>query len=387
MRRGAATSLLRRRGEPAPVTQIELFFDLIFVFAVTQISEFLRAHMTAMGGFQGLILFGAMWWSWVYTSWVTNWIDPERRPVKLLMLGLMFCALLLAASVPEAFGARGLGFALGLSAMNLGRSGFMLWALKRHDAINYRNFQRIFIWLAVTAVLWVAGGLVRESLRIWLWLAALLVDFSGPANGFYVPGLGRSLTSDWQVDARHMAERCAAFVLIALGESITVTGASFSELRWGDATFAATCCALLSAGCLWWVYFDDAAERTAHAFAHAKDVGRVARAGYTYVHGLLVAAIIIMAAGNAFVLQMPMEKPKLGQGLMLLGGPAAFLLGNSIFRRLLHPRFPVSHIYGLAVLALFALLWPWCDMLALSAGGLAALLVVVVISYKLAAQA
>ncbi|HTQ70412.1 MAG TPA: low temperature requirement protein A [Acidocella sp.] len=385
--RGAASSLLRRRGAPAPVTQIELFFDLIFVFAVTQISEFLRAHMSALGAFQGLMLFAAMWWAWVFTSWVTNWIDPDRRPVKLLLLGLMVCALLLAAALPEAFGARGFAFALGLATIHLGRTGFMLWALKRHDSANYRNFQRIFTWLAVSAALWLAGGLLAERLRIWLWLAALACDLAGPASGFYVPGLGRSLTGDWQVDARHLAERCAAFVLIALGESITVIGAGFSELRWGDATLAAACCALLAAACLWWIYFDDAAERTAHAFAQAKDIGRIARAGYTYVHGLLIAAIIVIAAGDAFLLEEPVQQATLGQGLMLLGGPAAFLLGNGIFRRLLHPRFPPSHVYGLAVLALFALLSPRCDLLMLSGGGLVALLVVALVSYRLVARA
>ncbi len=179
--RGAASSLLRRRGEPAPVTQIELFFDLIFVFAVTQISEFLRAHMSALGAFQGLMLFAAMWWGWVFTSWVTNWVDPGRRPVKLLLLGLMFCALLLAASLPEAFGKRGLGFAIGLAAMHLGRSGFMLWALKRHDSVNYRNFQRIFAWLGGGAVLWIAGGLAGRA------LAHLAVD-GGVAGRSFRPG-------------------------------------------------------------------------------------------------------------------------------------------------------------------------------------------------------
>ncbi len=385
--RGAALSLLRSRNERAEVTQVELFFDLIFVFAVTQISAFLRAHMSLLGGVQSLMLFAAMWWAWVYTSWATNWIDPALRPVKLLMLGLMFCALLLAASVPEAFAARGVGFAVGLSTMNLGRSGFMLWALKRHDAGNYRNFQRIFIWLGAGAVLWGAGGMVEELLRIWLWLAALLLDLSGPANGFYVPGLGRSTTQDWQVDARHMAERCAAFVLIALGESVTVTGASFSELRWGDATFAAACCALLAVAALWWIYFDDAAERTAKAFVESDDVGRMARAAYTYAHGLLIAAIITIAAGNAFVLEKPMEKPTLGQELLVLGGPAAFLIGNGIFRRLLHPRFPASHACGLAVLALLAAFAPWCNLLVLSAGGLAALLVTIFVSCNLVRRA
>lgn len=385
--RGAAFSLLRRKGERAQVTQVELFFDLIFVFAVTQISEFLRAHMSVLGGFQGAILFASMWWSWVYTSWVTNWIDPEHRPVKLLMLGLMFCALLLAASIPEAFGTRGIGFAIGLTVMSLGRSAFMLWALKQHDFGNYRNFQRIFAWLAAGSVLWLAGSVVDEQQRLWAWLVALLIDLLGPANGFYVPGLGRSTTNDWRVDARHMAERCAAFVLIALGESITVIGASFSELRWGDATFAAVVSALFAAFCLWWIYFNDAAERTAYAFAHARDVGKIARAGYTYAHGLLIAAIIMMAAGDAFLLDEPTEFARVGQSVLLLGGPAAFLVGNGVFRRLLHPRFPASHVWGLGGVGLLAVLSPYCTLLVMGGGVALVLVLVIVVSNLLVMRA
>ncbi|MDE1906170.1 MAG: low temperature requirement protein A [Rhodospirillales bacterium] len=384
--RGAAASLLRRRDERAQVTQIELFFDLIFVFAVTQISEFLRAHMNAPGAFQALMLFAAMWWGWVYTSWATNWIDPERRPVKLLLLGLMFCALLLAAAVPEAFTTRGLAFAIGLSAMNLGRSAFMLWALKRHDSINYRNFQRISVWLGTGALLWLLGGLSPEPLRIILWVVALVVDFAGPVNGFYVPRLGRSATQDWQVDARHMAERCAGFVLIALGESITVIGANFSSLHWHVPTAAAVTCALISAAALWWIYFNDAAERTAHAFAHAQDVGKIARAAYTYVHGLLIAAIIAIAAGDAFLLESPLQHAPSGQNLLLLGGPTAFLLGNGIFRRMLHPRFPLSHLYGLALLVVLAVASLWCSLLVLSFGVFITLLAVIFISNALASH-
>ncbi|EKM99566.1 low temperature requirement protein A [Acidocella sp. MX-AZ02] len=379
----ASSSLLRRRGAPAPVTQIELFFDLIFVFAVTQISEFLRTHLNSLGAFQGLMLFAAMWWCWVYTSWVTNWIDPERRPVKLLLLGLMGCALLLAASLPEAFAERGLAFAIGLGGLNLGRSMFMLWALRRHDSGNYRNFQRISIWLGIGAGLWLLGGLAEGSARMALWIAALLIDLSGPVNGFYVPGLGRSTTQDWQVDARHMAERCAGFVLIALGESITVIGANFSELHWGAPTYLAALLALLAAFALWWIYFNDAAERTAHAFAHAQDVGKIARAAYTYAHGLLVAAIIVVAAGDAFLLEAPLHAPTMGQGLMLLGGPAAFLLGNGIFRRMLHPRFPPSHLYGLGGLAVLALVSPLAPLWLLGTLVLAVLLAVILISNKL----
>ena len=231
----AKTNLLRSRNNShgnAPVTPIELFFDLVFVFAVIQLSTELRLHLTPIGLLHTLIEFAAVWWVWVYTSWITNWLDPKHQPVRIMLVALSFLALLLACAVPNAFNGRGIAFAGAYVAMQLGRSLFMLWSVRRFDPVNVRNMARISIWLAISGLFWLGGGLATEPARTQLWLIALAFDFAAPALGFYVPGLGRSRTTDWNIDSYHLAERFAAFILIALGETILVTGETFYELHW-----------------------------------------------------------------------------------------------------------------------------------------------------------
>jgi low temperature requirement protein LtrA len=382
MTRFAATvNLLRPRGGGrghAPVTQIELFFDLVFVFAVTQLSAELRTHLSILGVAHTLMLFAAVWWVWVYTSWVTNWLEPKHRPVQAMLIALMLFGLVLSTSLPQAFGARGLAFAISYVVMQFGRSLFMLWAVEAYDPANTRNFRRVCVWIGLSSLFWLAGGLTRGEPRTGLWLAALALDLISPSTGFYVPGLGHSTTADWTIDSDHLAERCAGFILIALGESITVTGETFYELHWDLSDAAAFLAALAGVVALWWIYFDKAAERTAEAFAQAKDPGRIARAAYTYVHGALVAGIIIVAAGDFLILHGPLTRAGPEAGLMVIGGPGLFLLGNGVFRRLVHPRFPPSHLYGLGLLAGVAVAAPVLPLLAL-AWAVALVLVFVII--------
>lgn len=346
----------------APVTQIELFFDLVFVFAVTQLSMELRSHADPLGFLHTLMLFAAVWWVWVYTSWVTNWLEPKHRPVQVMLIVLMCFGLILSTSLPYAFGRRGLAFAAAYVAMHLGRSLFMLWAVRAHDAANKRNFERITLWILAASILWLAGGFAAPYPRTLLWLAALALDLVSPSLGFFVPYLGRTATTEWTIDSYHLAERCAGFILIALGESITVSGETFYELRWTQLNASAFLAAFAGIAALWWIYFDNAAERTADAFAESEDPGRVARAAYTYVHGLLVAGIITVAAGDFFVLQHPAARTGLADSAFILGGPAIFLAGNGVFRRLVHPRFPRSHIAGLLLLAALAAAAPYLTL-------------------------
>lgn len=369
MRLPSATSnYLRARGGrgTAPVTQIELFFDLVFVFAITQLSATLRTHLTLTGFGHSLILFAAVWWVWVYTSWITNWLDPKHPPVRAMLVALMLLGLILACALPKAFASRGLAFAGAYVAMQLGRSLFMLWAVHQHDTTNFRNFQRITIWLATSSLFWLAGAFFPGEARVLLWLTALTLDIIGPGMGFRTPGLGVSATSGWTIDSTHLAERCAGFILIALGESVTVTGETFYTLHWTEDIVLAFLAAFFGIIALWWIYFDKAAERTADAFAEAADPGRIARAAYTYVHGLLVAGIIAIAAGNEVLLDHPLAYASLPAVSMLLGGPIIFLLGNGIFRRLVQPKFPRSHIYGVAILFLLAAAAPFITLLALA---------------------
>jgi low temperature requirement protein LtrA len=153
----------RRAGETMPVTNIELFFDLVFVFAVTQLSHSLLHHLTPAGALQTLILFLAVWWVWIYTSWVTNWLDPDRAPVRFLLFALMFAGLILSISIPDAFGGHGLTFASAYVFMQLGRPLFMLWALGDADTGKTQNFQRIASWAALSGLFWLAGGLAHNA--------------------------------------------------------------------------------------------------------------------------------------------------------------------------------------------------------------------------------
>ncbi len=334
---------------------VELFFDLVFVFAVTQLSQSLLANLTISGMLQVSLLLLAVWWVWIYTSWVTNWLDPERNSVRICLFVLMLAGLLLSASIPEAFTKRGLVFAGAYVFMQVGRTLFFLWAVRGAPINMTRNFQRILVWLLVSGVFWIVGGFAVGDVRFAYWALALLLEVVSPSLYFWVPGLGRSSTADWDVDGGHMAERCALFVIIALGESLLVTGATFAALAWNFSMIAAFLVALLGIVAMWWIYFDTGAERAHHRIKHSDDPGRQARVAYTYLHALIVGGVIVCAVADELVLTHP-DHVTNASIAAILGGPAMYLLGNALFKWATNDRRspPLSHLGGL--LLLFALL-------------------------------
>jgi low temperature requirement protein LtrA len=346
--------LLRRRdhADSGKVAFVELFFDLVFVFAVTQLSHSLIEHLSPHGLLEVGILMLAVWWVWIFTTWVTNWLDPQTQPVRLMLFVLMLAGLVLAISIPEAYGPRGLTFACAYVFMHLGRSLFMCWVLRGHAHGNYRNFLRISCWLAASAVFWITGGLVDEDLRISLWLVALAIEYAAPAAGFHTPGLGRSTTRDWDVSGAHMAERCGLFVIIALGESLLVTGATFADIEWSVAASVAFLATFTGSVAMWFVYFNLGAEHALERIARSDDPGRLARLAYSYMHIPIVAGIILVAASDEIVLAHPAGHATGLGGLAVIGGPFVFLLGNLLFKRVVFGEFPRSHVAGLVLLAL-----------------------------------
>jgi low temperature requirement protein LtrA len=347
-------SLLRVRDGHghARVAFVELFFDLVFVFAITQLSHHLLAHLTVAGLVQTTLLFMAIWWVWIYTTWVTNWLDPDRTSVRLLLFALMLAGLVLSTSIPDAFGSKGLAFAGAYVCMQLGRTLFMLWALKGNNEGNYRNFQRIGCWLALSAIFWIWGGLAEGDTRFTLWVVALAIEYVSPSVRFWTPGLGASTTSDWDVEGGHLSERCGLFVIIALGESILVTGSTFGKLPWTPATIAAFVVAFIGSVAMWWVYFNVGAERGSRHISESSDPGRLARLAYTYLHLLLVAGIIVVAVGDELVLAHPEGHTHAKTAAVLIGGPALYLLGNMLFKPVSAKRLPLSHQVGLGLLVL-----------------------------------
>jgi low temperature requirement protein LtrA len=311
---------------------------------------------------------------------VTNWVDPDRAPTRMMLFALMLAGLALSISIPEAFGRLGLLFACAYVAMEMGRSAFMLWALTTPEQAHLRrNFVRILCWQGLAAPFWIVGGLAEpEATRPLLWLAAVAIWTAAPALGFRVPGLGRSTTADWTVEGRHLAERCGLFIIIALGESILVTGATFAKLPWTVPTVAAFVVAFLGSVAMWWVYFHIGAERGSRHITRTRDPGRLARLGYTYLHIPIVAGIVVTAVGDEMVLAHPGGRADAKEVAAILGGPALYLVGNALFKRITLGHLPLSHELGLAALAVVALLAASLPPLAIAAAAAATLIFVAV---------
>jgi low temperature requirement protein LtrA len=345
---------------------MELFFDLVYVFAVTQLSHLLLDHLSLHGAAQTLLLLLAVWWAWIYNAWFTNWFDPDRRAVRLVLIGVMLLSLMMSATLPEAFGERGLFFAATYVAMQAGRSLFVVAALGAEPRLR-RNFQRILAWCMASGALWLAGGVADGTAREAWWLAAVAVDYAAPAAGFFTPGLGRSLTTDWNIAGGHLAERCQQFLIIALGESIVVTGATFGQLPLAVESVAALIVAFLGSVAFWWLYFDRAAEDSSGVIAEAKDPGRLGRSAYTYFHVPMVAGIIVAAVADELTIAHPGGPTSAAAATTILGGPALFLAGHALFKRAVFDHVSRPRFAALVALAALAPLSPLLPPLALAA--------------------
>src|SRR5918911_3283687 len=348
--------LLRTRdGEEQRATPLELFFDLVYVFAITQLSHLLLGHLTVEGALETLFLLLAVWWAWIYTTWVTNWFDPDRLPVRLMLVAVMLASLVMSVAIPDAFGERGLMFALAYVTIQVGRTMFVVIALNKSLGRSHslsRNFQRIFFWLLASGELWIIGGLLEGEARYVLWALALAVEYISPVVGFYTPGLGRSTTETWRtVEGGHAAERCQLFVIIALGESILVTGTTFGEIETSVATLGAFVVAFLSSVALWWIYFARAAEAARQVFASSEDPGRIARSAYTYFHLPMIAGIIAVAAADEFIVAHPTDRGTAASVALTVGGTALFLVGHAFFKWAVFGMLPWSRAVAIAALA------------------------------------
>ena len=365
---------VRRPGEHSRVTTFELFFDLIFVFAVTQLSHTLVEHLDRDGLIHTAILLLAVWWAWMYTTWATNWCDPDHLVVRIVLVAIMLGGLIMSASIPDAFNGRGFGFVLPYVAIQVGRSLFMIWATRQERRVTL-TFQRITAWFAMSAALWVAGALSHADARVAFWIAALVIEYLGPSMGYWIPRLGRAMASDWNVEGAHMAERCGLFIIIALGESLLVTGATFSGLEWSAGVVTAMVAAFGAAVAMWWIYFDLIAEAATERIAHSDAPGALARLAYTYLHLPMVAGIILTAVGDELVLMHPAGSTESSTALAIIGGPMLFLLGYSLFKRAIVGRFYLFPAALVAVLGGLLALHGSLSPLALSIGSTIVLVV------------
>lgn len=358
----ARNALLRNHGGGhAPVSNLELFFDLVFVFAITQLSQFLHHHISPMGLFEGAMLFFTLWWAWIFTTWATNWLNPDRMPVRLLLMAVMVLSLSMAVSLPQAFGPLALTFAASYVALQLGRSLVVAAMFHIDSAHNTRNMVRIAIWFAAAALLWFGGALACGTIQLACWAAALGIEYAGPFALFRVPGLGHAKLSDWDISGSHMAERCALFIIIALGEGIVVIGAGVASQPWDPAMLVAPLIAFLISALMWWLYFDLGMGRAAQQIAGHAQAGRLARNVYTYLHMPIVLGIVVVAVGDALLVESWNKAATQQLVYAFASGLALFLIGVGLFKRSANTygNFPFSHTITLGILALLTL---WGDL-------------------------
>ncbi|NHO32774.1 low temperature requirement protein A [Acetobacter fallax] len=368
--------LLRQRdGQHARVTNEELFFDLVYVFAITQISHGLLHHLTPLGALQTAVLWFAAWLGWQYAAWVTNWFDPRTPAIRGLIFATMALALLVGASAPEAWGERGLAFALCYAGMQTGRSAFIVIRLPASHPLA-PNYHRILGWVSIAGCFWVAGGLSDPAWRLPLWVVAVLCEYVSPMFGFPLPGLGRSRTREWTIDGAHLVERCQLFTIVALGETIMASGLSMAEAKiWSLPILGAFVVSFLCTIAMWWLYFGTSAEDAEHVITRSDDPGRIG-AYFHYIHAVLISGIIVTAVGTDLLLENPMEHAEGAPAIVMIAGPVIYLLASAVYKRVACQGFPRSHLLGAAALAIVGMAGGYLPMLALA--GLATLVLLAV---------
>ncbi len=311
-----------REGER--VTPLELFFDLVFVLALTQCTALMARTPTWEGLLKGLLVLGVLWWSWVGYAWLTSVVDPEEGSVRLAMFAAMAALLVAALCVPGAFGSEALLFACVYGVVRAAH--IVLFTLaSRDDERLRRSVVGLAMSTAIGVGLLATAAFAGGALQLGLWGLALALDMGGP----YLFG-----AEGWKLVPGHFAERHGLIVIIALGESIVALGVG-AKVVLDAGIVAAAVLGMVVAAALWWVYFDVTAivaERRLSQAAEGRERNELARDSYSYLHFPMVAGIALLAVGMKHTLADVSAPLKLVPATALLGGAALYLLAHVAFR-------------------------------------------------------
>jgi low temperature requirement protein LtrA len=315
------SAVLRTEGR---VTPLELFFDLVFVLALTQCTALMADDPTWEGLAQGLLVLGVLWWSWVGYSWLTSVVDPEEGIVRFAIFGAMAALLVVALCVPQAFGDLGLLFACAYGVVRFGQIVLFVVA-SRDDPELRRSVLGLAVGTTIGVGLLVAASFTDGTLQGSLWALALLLDMADP----YVFG-----SEGWKLVPGHFVERHGLIVIIALGESIVAIGAG-AEHGVDAGVVAAAVLGVAIAAALWWLYFDVVAlvaERRLSNARRGREQNEIARDSFSYLHFPMIAGIVLVALGLKKTLGDVEEPLKLVPAVATLGGTALYLLAHVAFR-------------------------------------------------------
>jgi low temperature requirement protein LtrA len=335
---------IRREGER--VTPLELFFDLVFVLAITQCTGLMSHDQSWSGLVQGLLILCVLWWAWVGYAWLTSVVDPEALAIRGVIFVAMAAMLIVSICVQEAFGNLALTFALAIGVFRAAHIAlFLLAGAEAEDGDLRRSVIGLAVSTAIAVGILVVASFFDGVAQGALWALAIFLDMAGP----YFFG-----SEGWKLVPGHFAERHGLIVIIALGESIVAIGVGASgALDLGIGTAAVL--GVVLAAALWWTYFDVVALISARRLGEA-EVGRVqnelARDSYSYIHLMMVGGIVLIAFGMKVTIGHHAEHLHYVPAVALLGGLSLYLLGLVSFRYR-HVHTINRHRLGLAIVLLF----------------------------------
>jgi low temperature requirement protein LtrA len=332
----------------------ELFFDLVFAFAISQLSEHLFAHLSWRGGAETLVMLVAIYAAWFTTSWSATMVRADQAQPRWLMLTVMLLGLFMNASVTRAFTLSGCAFVIPLLLIMLGRNVWML--VNATDAVFREHYFRTLIWLIATTPLWVAGAAVDAEGRLLWWALAAGIDQIGRWLAHPIPGR-RLHSENVQFDAGHMLERCRLFLIIALGETVLTMGVSIAATPIKVMTLVTGTSALAGTVALWALAFGRAHRLIIRHMETTNDPVRASRHAVNALM-IMVAGLIILAVANEEVIAQPQGHVSFALSLLLGGGPVLFLAAQGWYLWLVPRDRSRRYIIGEGVLLLigFAML-------------------------------
>ncbi len=337
------------RREAAPV---ELFFDLVFVFAFLQLSHHLSAHLDWRTSAETAVLLVAVLTVWTHTSWAVTVVRDKRAQPALVLLIIMAIGLFMHAAISEAFGAAAWMFAGGFVAIEVGRT---LWTLVHTPDHRYReHYQRVLIWTLASVPLWFGGAMVDSESRLWWWGAAAVLELVGTWTAHPVPG--RTLESRaMPFDAAHFLERCTLFLLIALGETILAIGLTLADVGIRADTVAVGALALLVTIALWSIIFGSTRTQTLRTVDRVQDTVVQGRAGANSVF-VIVFGLVLLAVANQQIIIEPFADHSVAYVAALIVGPILFLAGHALYIRTIPGSTRRYHAFAASALVLVGLL-------------------------------
>lgn len=306
------------------VGTLELFFDLVFVYAMSQVTVLMLADISWAGFGRGILALAAVWWAWACYAWLTNTSDHDGPGPRLLLFLAMAAMLMAAVALPQAFGARALVFALAFLAVRLIHVVLLALDVRGEADVGSAALRLVPTLLAGPAVL-VAAAFFDTPERELLWIVAAVMDLSGPVL------VG---TTGWSVTPAYFVERHGLIIIIALGEAIVGVGAGAEAALPRPSVVTAVLLAVLIAAGLWWSYFGylrGGAERRLRGTTD-RERSRLARDSYTYLHLPLVAGVVFFALGVHEAVAAPGEPLPLLPVVALAGGVAMFYVGDVAYR-------------------------------------------------------